>query len=78
MEYECQVISASSLTSTFNKVVSPLCSKCKNVNCTNPIVEKKISVFGKVHTTRLFNGGHGLFVVTKCDGFLEEGEEYDI
>jgi len=75
MEYECRVVSASSIEATFNKVVSPLCSRCINRTCTNPISEKKMSVFGKVHTTRLYQMGTAFFMVVECDGFFCKDNE---
>lgn len=83
MEYDCQLVSIASLSTTFNKVVRPLCSSCKNRNCSNPIESKKVSIFGKVHSTRVYNTGSGFFIVSYCDGFIdteedEEDVQYDL
>lgn len=77
MEYDCQLLSISSLTTTFNRVVKPICSNCKNTNCSNPIQEKKISIFGKVYSTKVYNMGNGFFIVSECEGFIEDSEKFD-
>ena len=75
MQYECQLISASRLTKGVLNTLKPLCTSCKNNSCTNPIADKKISIMGVVHTARLFNIGDKFFFVTKCDGFVGDGNE---
>lgn len=70
MEYDCHIVSATKLVNGLMDVQKPLCTHCVNKSCTNPIVEKKISVIGIVHTTRMFQSGDRLFFVTKCDGFV--------
>jgi hypothetical protein len=72
VEYDCQIILATKILTDFNKVVKPLCSTCTNHSCTNPISEKKISVFGQVYTGRLFCSGDSYFMVTRCDGYRGE------
>jgi hypothetical protein len=75
MEYECKIFPVTSLQTTFNKTISPLCSKCKNINCSNPIENKKISIFGKVHNTKLYSYGTSYYIVYECDGFLKDEED---
>jgi hypothetical protein len=70
MEYECQIVSATKLANGVMNVKQPLCTGCFNKTCTNPIVYKKVSVMGIVHTSRMFQSGDRLFFVTKCDGFV--------
>ena len=80
MEDECEIILANKLLVGFNKVATPLCTGCANAGCSNPIVDKKISVFGKVMSTRLYQTGGSTFMVVKCEGYQpmhQEDEELD-
>ena len=79
MEYECQIQLASKIQAGFNKVVRPLCTSCCNRGCTNPIVDTKIAVFGKVMSSRLYQTGDTYFMVVQCDGYQapEEPDEDD-
>jgi len=69
VEYDCEIILANKIYTDFNKVVRPLCSSCTNHSCTNPVKEKKVSVFGKIYTGRFFYNGDTFFVVTSCEGY---------
>ena len=81
MEYDCQIVLANKIQAGFTKVARPLCTNCTNRGCTNPIVNKKISVFGKIMSTRLYDSGYGHFMVVSCEGYQpaqakeEEGED---
>lgn len=77
MEYDCEIVLANKVYTDFNKVIRPLCSSCSNHACTNPVKEKKISVFGQVYTGRLFYNGDSYFVVTSCEGYRGIKQEYD-
>ena len=84
MEYDCQLLLASKLQVGFNKVATPLCTHCQNRGCTNPIVDKKVSVFGKIMSTRLYEAGGSSFMVVACEGYqaplFDDGEdgEYEV
>jgi len=79
MEYECQLVSANRLNKGIINMQKPLCTRCKNKSCTNPIIYQKMSIMGVVHTSRLYSLGDRFFFVTKCDGFVsEEGGEDEI
>jgi len=69
MEYDCQIVLANKIQAGFNKVVTPLCTHCKNRGCSNPIEEKKISIFGRTMTSRMFVTGSGVFMVVACEGY---------
>jgi hypothetical protein len=80
MEYDCHIVLASKVYSDFNKIIRPLCSSCTNHSCTNPVAEKKISVFGKIYTGRFFFNGNAYFMVQSCEGYrgnVEEDSEFD-
>jgi len=77
MEYECEIVPANKILTGFNKVVNPLCSSCTNTGCTNPIVEKKVSVFGQVKTSRLYDMGTMSYYVVRCDGYFKERDDLD-
>lgn len=75
MEYECRLIPATKIYSDFNKVIKPLCTHCVNRSCENPIVDQKVSVFGEIHTTRLYKTGTHVFQVAECDGYRGQVDE---
>jgi len=75
MEYDCQIVSAQSLLVDYNKVLPPLCSTCVNNGCSNPIVDHKVSVVGKIHTSRLYKVGGHYFQVMQCEGYRGEIDE---
>ena len=69
MEYDCQILLANKVQAGFNKVARPLCTSCVNKGCTNPIVDTKISVFGKIMSSRMYQAGGTYFMVIQCDGY---------
>ncbi|MFW5891113.1 MAG: hypothetical protein ACOCUI_02740 [bacterium] len=76
MEYECQVKPVRSLEKGIANLKKPLCTRCSNTSCTNPIIEKKISIFGINYTTKLLQSADRMFFVISCEGFqMEEKEE---
>jgi len=74
MEYECQLMSANKLTKGILNMRKPLCTRCRNRSCSNPIVNQKIAIMGVVHTSRLYSSGDRFFFVVRCDGFTEVNE----
>lgn len=78
MEYECKLSPASTLDSGILNLKRPLCTNCKNSNCSNPIIEKKISIMGVIYTTKLFNIGNSYFFVNQCDGYLKGDDDDEI
>jgi hypothetical protein len=79
MEYDCEIVPATRVLTDFNKVIHPLCTTCSNSGCSNPIVEQKISVFGMIKTTRIYDLGDTKFYVLKCEGYhkMDEGLEME-
>ena len=77
MEYECSITPINKLYSNYNKMITPLCTKCKNKGCSNPIMQKKISIMGIVYTTKLYCSGNFFFFVTNCDGFSEMEDDIE-
>ena len=78
MDYECRIVSASKLHSGNMKVMKPLCTSCVNKNCTNSIVDNKVSIRGIIHTSRLYSSGSRLFFVLDCDGFRKKDDDYEV
>ena len=70
MEYDCHMVSSMKLVGGMMDIKKPLCTSCYNKSCTNPIVVKKVSVMGIVHTSKLYQSGQRMFFVVKCDGFV--------
>ena len=76
-EYECQLLLASKVYSDYNKVIRPLCSTCTNESCMNPIVDCKVSVYGKIVSSRLYKTANSEFFVVSCEGYRGEEVETD-
>lgn len=75
MEYECKLVSARTLTKGLLNMQRPLCTTCVNRTCTNPIVDKKLSIMGVIHTSRMFQSCDRFFFVVQCDGYMGANDE---
>lgn len=74
MEYECQSISVGKLLVGATGVALPLCNSCTAPDCTNPIREKTISVFGKPTKLRLWVLNNSVRQVISCKGYVASGD----
>ena len=74
MEFECKLKPIIKIENE-EDLKGPLCSKCFNAECTNPIVDKKISLFGVIHSTKLYKANNTYYSVTECNGFQEVEDE---
>lgn len=51
-------------------VVEPLCNFCKTKDCTNPIENRKVSIFGINRIYRVFRTSGDDYQVYDCKGFI--------
>ena len=75
MIYDCELLPMTKIHVGQNKVIKPLCTTCENIQCDNPIVKKRVSVFGTVGEVRLYEMADGYHMVKSCPGYMEEFEE---
>lgn len=71
MEFECVTVSLNSIATDPSGVKEPLCNRCCQPECTNPIRKRKVFVVGQVREWNLFCVGHQVYMVTLCRGFVE-------
>lgn len=74
MEYECISLSAEKLLIDPAGNRPPLCNDCLAPDCTNPIKEVSVSVFGIIQKYRLWVDRNIVRQVVSCKGYL--GEEH--
>jgi len=56
-----------------SQIIKPLCTTCENIQCDNPIIEKKVSVFGRVGTVKIYQmSENDMYLVKSCPGYMEE------
>ena len=80
MEYDCRTKSFSKIELDANGAVFGLCDACATKDCSHPIEDKQVSVFGIMNVKRMFMRGDEAHVVISCEGFLpienkDESEE---
>jgi len=72
MEFECKTIPIYKMNVFDGKgPVEPICNRCIQAECSNPIRKKKISLFGKTNEWYVFMSGNQAYQVVECTGFLE-------
>lgn len=72
MNYECSLLPFGKIMVSTVDVVEPLCNSCKSPDCSNPIVNRTISVFGEEKTFRLWSVNNAIRQVVSCKGYLAD------
>jgi len=70
MEYEHISLSAAKLLIDPTGCKPPLCNDCRTPDCTNPIREMVVSVFGVNQTYRLWIDRNVVRQVVSCQGYM--------
>ncbi len=70
MDYDCHVVPADKLLTHPQGVSEPLCNDCRTPDCTNPIRDKTVSVFGINKTMRLWVVNNQFRQVVACKGYI--------
>ena len=71
MNFECKTVTIASPMLNANGVMEPLCNTCTQVDCSNPIRRKTVSLFGKNVEWEVFMAGDGAYQVVTCLGYTE-------
>lgn len=70
MEYECKIVPFDKTIVIEGGVIEPLCNDCRTPDCTNPIREQTVSVFGIPKKMRLWTSGQVVRMVAACRGYI--------
>jgi len=76
MEYQCKLVPIDKLLVSSIGTVSPLCSTCVCIDCTNPIRKIKISEFGLNKEHKLYVAAFMQYMaVMDCSGYIRNEDE---
>lgn len=73
MEYKCKLEKLDKLTCKDSADIS-LCTKCQSFDCSNPIENVTISMFGVNTGIRVYVTRTSVFGVKQCEGFSSRGK----
>ena len=76
MDYDCHVVPADKMLMDPTGVKEPLCNDCKTPDCTNPIKDKMVSIFGQNKKYRLWIINNQCRQVISCRGYIVKNEIY--
>lgn len=71
MEFECKTQPILRPILNEKGVIAPLCNTCIQVECSNPIKKKSISIFGKTEQWNVYMARDQAYQVTHCAGYME-------
>ena len=71
MEFECRTVPILKPVLNTKGVMAPLCNSCTQIECTNPIKKKKVSILGKTEEWNVFVVGSQAYQVVQCLGYSE-------
>lgn len=69
MEYECQAIPINKVPLNIRGFAEPICNSCTTSDCTNPITERTVSVFGLPKKVKLYVVNTLVKQVITCKGY---------
>lgn len=69
MQYKVKTIPLHKEIISYNKVVEPLCNKCKSRDCDNPIEPTVFSIRGVQSIWKVYVVGQRKSMVVDCTGF---------
>lgn len=72
MEFKCDSIPVNQLLVGTAGINPPICNRCIQTECTNPIRMHPISIMGVKHNWRLWTMNRSLRQVVRCDGYIDE------
>lgn len=78
MKYDCKLFSLSDLPVGPFGLIMSCCDRCCNQDCSNPIVNKDVSLFGVVKSEKVFMKATGFYIVADCEGFMPCEEEREV
>lgn len=68
MEYKCRLERLEKIKTSSKEDLS-LCTNCASFDCSNPIENVSISIFGIMHNIRAYVTPNSVYVVKSCDGY---------
>lgn len=71
MEYQCKTVPVDKLVLGPLGMQTPICDRCRTLDCSHNIEKKKISVMGITRTMRLLCRGDLSYMVVDCVGYSE-------
>lgn len=74
-DFKCELIPIADLPVDANGVKEPLCNKCVQSDCENPIRKTCLTVFGKTVYWRLWTTNNQLKQVVFCEGYMRNNTE---
>jgi hypothetical protein len=75
MEYKCRLERLDKINQPDAQKIS-LCSKCTSMDCSNPIENVSVSIFGIMKNIRAYVTPNSVFAVKNCDGYsIKEDSE---
>ena len=70
MDYECQILPFDRVSVGPVGIQEPLCNDCQTPDCTNPIEEQVVALFGQPKTMRLWVVNTVVRQVVACKGYI--------
>lgn len=77
MEYKCRLERLDKISQP-DPVKISLCSKCTSMDCSNPIENVSVSIFGIMTNIRAYVTPNSIFAVKNCDGYSIREDVDDI
>lgn len=77
MEYKCKLERLDRISSKEDNENISLCSKCSSLDCSNPIQNVSISIFGINTRIRAYVTPNSVFAVKSCEGYSIESHASD-
>jgi len=71
MEYRCKSIPITKLPVGARGLGRPLCDLCATRDCTNPIQQRRVAIFGVTVNMRVIDRGMDPGMVIECEGFTQ-------
>lgn len=77
MEYKCKLDRLDKISQPDVNKIS-LCSNCTSADCSNPIENVSVSIFGIMKNIRAYVTPNSVFAVKNCDGYSIREDIEDI
>jgi len=72
MDYPCVKLVLAKQMLGPNGIIEPLCNSCTQIDCTNPIRKKTVSILGVNKEWHLFMEGTKAYQIVGCEGYINE------
>ena len=72
MNFECKTIPILHPILNSQGIAEPLCNTCTQLDCSNPIRKKTISILGKTEQWHIYIIGNQAYQVVQCVGYMKD------